>query len=163
MISTLHQINTLNLIFNVAFGIFKLFSPKQQSRSRHGVSLAHIILIQSQLVFALSPQYCVLRSEQQMSVVQSLVWPDRGSNPRDTTIEASTLIMTIIPQMWYYQWGSPIPFPTGGACVLSVIRFQDGGRRSAGGSVPKLEYDILRRNATTNVRKTYLIERYILH
>ena len=41
----------------------------------------------------------------------------------------------------YNQWGSPIPFPTGGACVLSVIRFQDGGRRSAGGSVPKLEYD----------------------
>jgi hypothetical protein len=40
---------------------------------------------------------------------------------------------------------------------------QDGGRRSAGGSVPKLEYDILRRNASTNVRKTYLIERYILH
>ena len=30
-----------------------------------------------------------------------------------------------------FQWGSPIPFPTGGACVLSVIRFQDGGRRSA--------------------------------
>ena len=29
------------------------------------------------------------------------------------------------------QWGSPIPFPKGGACVLSVIRFQDGGRRSA--------------------------------
>ena len=62
----------------------------------------------------------------------------------------------------YNQWGSPIPFPTGGACVLLVIRFQDGGRRSAGGSVPKLEYDI-RRNASTNVRKTYLIERYILH
>jgi hypothetical protein len=61
------------------------------------------------------------------------------------------------------QWGSPIPFPTGGACVLSVIRFQDGGRRSAGGSVPKLEYDILRRNASTNVLKTYLIESYILH
>ena len=31
----------------------------------------------------------------------------------------------------YLEWGSPIPFPTGGACVLSVIRFQDGGRRSA--------------------------------
>ena len=30
-----------------------------------------------------------------------------------------------------FKWGSPIPFPTGGACVLSVIRFQDGGRRSA--------------------------------
>jgi hypothetical protein len=31
----------------------------------------------------------------------------------------------------HLQWGSPIPFLTGGACVLSVIRFQDGGRRSA--------------------------------
>jgi hypothetical protein len=31
----------------------------------------------------------------------------------------------------YYKWGSPISFPTGGACVLSVIRLQDGGRRSA--------------------------------
>ena len=30
-------------------------------------------------------------------------------------------------------------------------------------SVPKLEYDLLRRNASTNVRKTDFIERYILH
>jgi hypothetical protein len=60
------------------------------------------------------------------------------------------------------EWGSPIPFPTGGACVLSVIRFQDGGRRSVW-SVPKLEYDLLRRNVSTNVRKADLIERYILH
>ena len=30
-------------------------------------------------------------------------------------------------------------------------------------SVPKLEYDLLRRNASTNRRKTDLIERYILH
>jgi hypothetical protein len=30
-------------------------------------------------------------------------------------------------------------------------------------SVPKLEYDLLRRNASTNVRKTDLIERYRLH
>ena len=73
------------------------------------------------------------------------------------------MLKNFIYQQYCYQWGSPIPFPTGGACVLSVIRFQDGGRRSAGGSVPKLEYDILRRNASTNVRKTYLIERYILH
>jgi hypothetical protein len=34
-------------------------------------------------------------------------------------------------QLYRMEWGSPIPFPTGGACVLSVIRFQDGGRRSA--------------------------------
>ena len=30
-------------------------------------------------------------------------------------------------------------------------------------SVPKLVYDLLRRNASTNIRKTDLIERYILH
>ena len=30
-------------------------------------------------------------------------------------------------------------------------------------SVPELEYDLLLRNASTNVRKTDLIERYILH
>ena len=76
---------------------------------------------------------------------------------------SSFLLFELVHQYVLYKWGSPIPFPTGGACVLSVIRFQDGGRRSAGGSVPKLEYDILRRNASTNVRKTYLIERYILH
>jgi hypothetical protein len=73
------------------------------------------------------------------------------------------MILSVGHVSYTLQWGSPIPFPTGGACVLSVIRFQDGGRRSAGGSVSKLEYDILRRNASTNVRKTYLIERYILH
>jgi len=60
----------------------------------------------------------------------------------------------------------PPTFPTGGTCVLSVIRFQDGGRRSAvkaEWSMPKLENDLLRRNVTTNGRKTDLIERYILH
>ena len=30
-------------------------------------------------------------------------------------------------------------------------------------SVPKLEYDLLHRNASTNGRKTDMIERYILH
>jgi hypothetical protein len=30
-------------------------------------------------------------------------------------------------------------------------------------SVPTLEYDLLRRNASTNGRKTDLIEKYILH
>ena len=50
-----------------------------------------------------------------------------------------------------------------GQCGALYYQLFDGGRRSAGGSVPKLEYDILRRNASTNVRKTYLIEKYILH
>jgi len=37
------------------FGIFKLFSVKQQSVDRHVAPLGHIILIPSQPVFALSP------------------------------------------------------------------------------------------------------------
>ena len=56
--------------------------------------------------------------------------------------------------------GFPRPFsPIGGACVLSVIQFQDGGRRSAVVSV-EAQNDLLRRNASTNGRKTDLIERY---
>jgi hypothetical protein len=48
---------------------------------------------------------------------------------------------------------------SGGACVLSVIRFQEDDQLW---SVPKLENDIPRQNASTNGRKTDLIERYIL-
>jgi hypothetical protein len=48
------------------------------------------------------------------------------------------------------------------SCVLSVIRFQDGGRRSAGGLVPKLESDILRRNASTNVQNQNQIKKFYL-
>ena len=54
---------------------------------------------------------------------------------------------------WIDNGVHPPTFPTGGTCALSVIRFQDGGRRSAveaEWSVPKLENDLLRRNATTN-------------
>ena len=59
--------------------------------------------------------------------------------------------------------GFPRPFsPIGGACVLSVIQFQDGGRRSAVVSV-EAQNDLLCRNASTNGRKTDLIERYMLH
>jgi hypothetical protein len=35
--------------------------------------------------------------KQQIPILQFLVWPDRGSNPRSTTLEASTL--TISPSM----------------------------------------------------------------
>jgi hypothetical protein len=33
--------------------------------------------------------------------------------------------MVIVRHENIVEWGSPIPFPAGGACVLSVIRFQD--------------------------------------
>ena len=38
-----------------------------------------------------------LAEKQQIPILQSLVWPDRGSNPRSTTLETSTL--TIAPSM----------------------------------------------------------------
>ena len=62
----------------------------------------------------------------------------------------------MLPRVFYpcpFNGVHPPTFPTGGACVLSVIRFQDGGRRSAVVSVPKLENDLLRRNASTTVEK----------
>jgi hypothetical protein len=35
-----------------------------------------------------------LAEKQQIPILQSLVWPDRGSNPRSTTFEASMLTIT---------------------------------------------------------------------
>ena len=73
----------------------------------------------------------------------------------------------MLPHVFYpcpFNGVHPPTFPTGGACVLLVIRFQDGGRRSDVVSVPKLENDLLRRNASTTVEKltwlkgTYYIE-----
>jgi hypothetical protein len=39
-----------------------------------------------------------LAEKQHIHIALPLVWPDRGSNPRSTIVEASTL--TIKPQMW---------------------------------------------------------------
>ena len=53
------------------------------------------------------------------------------------------------------------------SCQVAHVYYQLFDSKMADGdqlwSVPKLEYDLLRRNASTNVRKTDLIERYILH
>jgi hypothetical protein len=50
----------------------------------------------NQYVLFLRNAMC-LAEKQQIPISYSLVWPDRGSNPRDTALEASTL--TITPAM----------------------------------------------------------------
>jgi hypothetical protein len=48
------------------------------------------------LLFLLNTAW--LAEKQHIPILKSLVWPDWGSNPRSTTLEASTL--TITPLMW---------------------------------------------------------------
>ena len=78
-------------------------SLKEQSAGRHVAPLGHIILIPGQPVFALSRSWCVLSREAThanfriFGLTRPPPWPDRGSNPRSTTLEASTL--TIKPLM----------------------------------------------------------------
>ena len=77
-------------------------SLKQQSEDRHVAPLGHMILIPSQSVFALTPWCCVLSEEATNTnfIVFGLI---RSSNPRSTTLDASTL--TIIPSMRsLYYW-----------------------------------------------------------
>ena len=42
-----------------------------------------------------------LAEKQQMPILESLVWPDRGSNPRPTTLEASTLTITPLMRLFF--------------------------------------------------------------
>ena len=72
-------------------------SLKQHSAGRHVAPLGHIILIPCQPVFALSPynlNAACLAEKQQIQILLSLIWPDRGSNPRSTILEASTITST---------------------------------------------------------------------
>jgi hypothetical protein len=72
-------------------------SLKQQSAGRHVAPLGHIILC---LLFLLNAAY--LAKKQQIPILKSLVWPDRGSNPRSTALKASTLTTT--PPLCLKHW-----------------------------------------------------------
>jgi hypothetical protein len=78
---------------------YSVSSVKQQSAGRHVVPLGHNSLFwfraDQSLLFLLNA--ACLAENVQIPILKSLVWPDRGSNPRYTALEASTLI--IMPPM----------------------------------------------------------------
>ena len=77
-------------------------SLKQQSAGRHVAPLGHIILISIQSLLFLLNAAC-LAEKQQIPILYSLVWPDRGLNPRYTALEASTLTTTP-PMRFQRNW-----------------------------------------------------------
>jgi len=74
-------------------GFYSASSLKQQSVIRHVAPMRHIILIS--LVLLLNAACLV--EKQQITILYSLVWPDRDWNPQSTALEVSTL--TILPTM----------------------------------------------------------------
>ena len=77
-------------------------SLKQQPAGRHVAPLRHIIMIPSRSVVALSPLGCMLSGEATHTNFKVFGLIRRGSNPRSTSFEASTL--TITPPMWCDIW-----------------------------------------------------------
>jgi hypothetical protein len=61
--------------------------------SLHSITLFWFRANQS-LLFLLNA--ACLAEKQQIPILKSLVWPDRGSNPRSTALEASTLALNTI-------------------------------------------------------------------
>jgi hypothetical protein len=74
------------LLFNehAELDFYSASSLKQQSADRHVVPLG-------QMLFLLNAACLV--EKQQIPILESLVWPDRDSNPWSNALEASTLIM----------------------------------------------------------------------
>ena len=80
----------------VAF-LYSASSLKQQSADRHVAPLGHIIMIEPTILCSFSLMLRAWRRSNKYQFYKSLVWPDRGSNPRSTAFEVSML--TITPPM----------------------------------------------------------------
>jgi hypothetical protein len=81
--------NTLSWILFIVLAHWN--NSSQIDMSSHSDTLSWFIADQS-LPFLLNA--ACLAEKQQIPILYYLVWPDRGKNPRSTTIEASTLTVT---------------------------------------------------------------------
>ena len=88
MLFALYYTNTLSWIFIV---LANWNNSLRVGMSLHSDTLFWFRTNQS-LLFLLNA--ASLAKKQQIPIAQSLVWPDRGSNPRSTALEASTLTIT---------------------------------------------------------------------
>ena len=95
--SALYQTNTLEF--------YSVSSLKQQSAGRHVAPLRHIIMIPSQQPLRFLLKVAHLTEKQHSQMFKSLDWPNRGSNPRSTTLVVSTLTHTtdVVGKVLLYQ------------------------------------------------------------
>jgi hypothetical protein len=94
--------NDVCVVLDQHINLCSASSLTQQSTDRHVASLRHIIMIPSQPVFALTPEWCVLIYilAELATITNFIVFAltRSGSNQRSTTLVVSTL--TITPSMW---------------------------------------------------------------